>query len=66
MQYLRSEHRCLVDSVKIVRDRGSGQSKHFGFAQFASLEGAEEFVNNKYVFDPASEAFLTTSASRQS
>jgi len=47
--YLRAEHGALVDSVKIVRDRFSGASKCFGFAQFASVEGAEEFIGNKYV-----------------
>ncbi|ORY25257.1 hypothetical protein BCR39DRAFT_292207 [Naematelia encephala] len=48
MGYLRTEHDCLVDSVKIVRDKFTGASKFFGFAQFADIEGAEEFVNNNW------------------
>lgn len=57
--YLRAEHHALVDSVKIVRDKFSGVSKCFGFAQFASVEAAEEFIGVKWV-----HAFWTISPPR--
>ncbi|WWC59936.1 uncharacterized protein I303_102499 [Kwoniella dejecticola CBS 10117] len=46
--YLRSEHKAVLESVKIVRDRITGQSKCFGFAQFKDLDGAEEFIHINY------------------
>ena len=39
----------MIDSVKIVRDKFTGVSKGFGFAQFSTIEGAEEFINIKCV-----------------
>lgn len=42
--FLRTEHGANVNSVKIVRDRVTGKSKNFGFAQFGSVEDAEDFV----------------------
>jgi RNA-binding protein 5/10 len=47
MGYLRAEHQAVLDSVNIARDKKSGSSKFFGFAQFSSRSGAEEFVANK-------------------
>ncbi|WRT65424.1 uncharacterized protein IL334_002367 [Kwoniella shivajii] len=46
--YLRSEHNAVLESVKIVKDKFTGHSKCFGFAQFKTLDGAEEFVNINY------------------
>ncbi|WWC87543.1 uncharacterized protein L201_002433 [Kwoniella dendrophila CBS 6074] len=46
--YLRSEHKAVLESVKIVKDRNTGQSKCFGFAQFKDIEDAEDFVNINY------------------
>ncbi|GMK54548.1 hypothetical protein CspeluHIS016_0111340 [Cutaneotrichosporon spelunceum] len=46
--YLRVEHGCTVESCKIVRERASGQSKGFGFAQFATLEQAKRFMEDNY------------------
>lgn len=42
--FLATEHQARVVSVKIVRDRVTGKSKNFGFAQFATVEDAEDFV----------------------
>lgn len=47
MGYLYEEHRADVETVKIVYDKHTGRSKCFGFANFASVEAAEEFVNHK-------------------
>lgn len=49
MGFLRAEHNCVLESVKIMRDKFTGASKYFGFAQFASVEDAQDFVHNKYV-----------------
>ncbi|BEI87992.1 uncharacterized protein CcaverHIS019_0107100 [Cutaneotrichosporon cavernicola] len=46
--YLRVEHGYNVESCKIVRERASGQSKGFGFAQFATLEQAKRFMDDNY------------------
>ncbi|WWD08598.1 hypothetical protein V865_006711 [Kwoniella europaea PYCC6329] len=46
--YLRSEHNAVLESVKIVKDKFTGVSKCFGFAQFKTLDGAEEFINTNY------------------
>ncbi|WWC68946.1 uncharacterized protein I206_102882 [Kwoniella pini CBS 10737] len=46
--YLRLEHNAVLESVKIVKDRFTGQSKCFGFAQFKDLDGAEEFIHINY------------------
>lgn len=45
--YLRTEHKAAISGVKIVRDKFTGASKCFGFAQFQSLDGASDFINNK-------------------
>lgn len=49
MGYLRTEHKAAIESAKIVRDKATGQSRSFGFARFETLEGAEEFIQIKYV-----------------
>ena len=59
MGYLRAEHQALIDSVKIVRDKFTGVSKCFGFAQFLTVNGAQEFIGNKSVF--SSSSFRTVS-----
>lgn len=45
--YLRVEHGYSVESAKIVRERATGQSKCFGFAQFATLDQAKRFMDEK-------------------
>jgi hypothetical protein len=49
MGYLRTEHRGIVDSVKIIRKRYSdtGRINCLGFATFATLDGAQEFMDAK-------------------
>ena len=49
MGYLRMEHRTFINSVKIVRKRfaDTGRSNCLGFVTFASLEGAQDFVDHK-------------------
>ncbi|WVR04075.1 hypothetical protein IAU60_001074 [Kwoniella sp. DSM 27419] len=46
--YLRTEHKVTVSSVKIVKDKVTGKSKGFGFAQFSSVSDAEEFISINY------------------
>lgn len=46
--YLRTEHKAAISGVKIVRDKFTGASKCFGFAQFQSLDGASDFINNNF------------------
>ncbi|KAI0702329.1 hypothetical protein BC835DRAFT_1321578 [Cytidiella melzeri] len=41
---------CTVESVTIIRDRTSGASKGFGFAQFASIDQARAFVDSRFPF----------------
>jgi RNA-binding protein 5/10 len=41
MSYLRAEHRAMVDSIKLVQ-------KATAFVKFASLAGAERFVEDNY------------------
>jgi len=48
MGYLVTEHAAQVESVKIVADRTTGISKGFGFANFVTIEDAEDFVNAKW------------------
>lgn len=45
--FLRTEHDAPVESAKIVRDRVTGISKCFGFAQFPTLEEAQRFLSTK-------------------
>ncbi|WVO17927.1 hypothetical protein L204_105625 [Cryptococcus depauperatus] len=46
--YLQIEHKAVVDSVKVVKDKFTGASKFFGFATFHNLEGATNFVNENF------------------
>ncbi|KLT41040.1 hypothetical protein CC85DRAFT_329392 [Cutaneotrichosporon oleaginosum] len=46
--YLRVEHGYDVESSKIVRERATGQSKGFGFAQFSTLEQSTRFMKDNF------------------
>lgn len=63
--YLHS-NRCAVDSVTIIRERATGTSKGFGFAQFPSTEHARAFVDPHFPFisvpPPASHGATAASA----
>lgn len=48
--FLRVEHGYTVESAKIVRERATGQSKCFGFAQFATLDQAKRFMDDQYEY----------------
>ncbi|KAH8108485.1 hypothetical protein DFH11DRAFT_1633133 [Phellopilus nigrolimitatus] len=41
---------CIVETVTVIRDRNTGQSKGFGFAQFRSTEEARSFVDPNFPF----------------
>ncbi|KAF8580700.1 hypothetical protein K439DRAFT_289082 [Ramaria rubella] len=41
---------CVLDNVTIIRDRATGLSKGFGFAQFSSTEHAKTFVSPRFPF----------------
>ena len=43
--YLENEHDAIIESTTIPRKYG--ESKFFGFARFATLEGATDFVDQK-------------------
>jgi hypothetical protein len=51
MGFLRTEHRALIDSVKIVRKRyaDTGKMNCLGFATFATLQSAQDFVESRCV-----------------
>lgn len=57
---------CSVETVTIIRERSTGQSKGFGFAQFASVEAARAFVDPQFPFiqvpPPASHGASATAA----
>ncbi|KAH9029099.1 hypothetical protein EDB85DRAFT_1968260 [Lactarius pseudohatsudake] len=57
---------CTIETVTIIRDRSTGQSKGFGFAQFASVEAARAFVDPQFPFiqvpPPASHGASATAA----
>ncbi|KAG8217416.1 hypothetical protein J3R82DRAFT_5558 [Butyriboletus roseoflavus] len=50
LQAYLSSHGCNIETVTIIRDRSSGISKGFGFAQFASVEHARAFVDPLFPF----------------
>ncbi|KAL4064306.1 hypothetical protein V8B97DRAFT_1950461 [Scleroderma yunnanense] len=50
LQAYLSSHGCNIESVTIIRDRSTGLSKGFGFAQFASVEHARAFVDPLFPF----------------
>ncbi|KAI9433949.1 hypothetical protein H4582DRAFT_1983514 [Lactarius indigo] len=57
---------CTIETVTIIRERSTGQSKGFGFAQFASVEAARAFVDPQFPFiqvpPPASHGASATAA----
>ncbi|CAA7270148.1 unnamed protein product [Cyclocybe aegerita] len=57
---------CSVETVTIIRERSSGSSKGFGFAQFSSVEHARAFVDPLFPFiqmpPPASHGASATAA----
>ncbi|KAF9562135.1 hypothetical protein CPC08DRAFT_742238 [Agrocybe pediades] len=59
-------HGCSVETVTIIRERSSGTSKGFGFAQFTSIEHARAFVDPFFPFiqmpPPASHGASATAA----
>ncbi|KAE9406483.1 hypothetical protein BT96DRAFT_1055206 [Gymnopus androsaceus JB14] len=63
--YLNS-HGCSVETVTIIRERSTGASKGFGFAQFSSSEHARAFVDPLFPFvqvpPPASHGATATAA----
>ncbi|THU99378.1 hypothetical protein K435DRAFT_963448 [Dendrothele bispora CBS 962.96] len=63
--YLNS-HGCSVETVTIIRDRLTGVSKGFGFAQFSTSDHARAFVDPLFPFisvpPPASHGALATQA----
>ncbi|KIY51131.1 hypothetical protein FISHEDRAFT_38467, partial [Fistulina hepatica ATCC 64428] len=63
--YLKSQG-CHVESVTIIRERSSGTSPGFGFAQFATTDHARAFVDPLFPFisvpPPASHGASATAA----
>ncbi|XP_006458414.1 hypothetical protein AGABI2DRAFT_190699 [Agaricus bisporus var. bisporus H97] len=63
--YLTSQG-CSIETVTIIRERTSGSSKGFGFAQFTSVDHARAFVDPLFPFiqipPPASHGASATSA----
>ncbi|KAI0255384.1 hypothetical protein BJV78DRAFT_1358937 [Lactifluus subvellereus] len=57
---------CSIETVTIIRERSTGQSKGFGFAQFSSVEAARAFVDPQFPFiqvpPPASHGASATTA----
>ncbi|KAF8136243.1 hypothetical protein EV363DRAFT_1428656 [Boletus edulis] len=50
LQAYLSGNGCNIETVTIIRDRSTGISKGFGFAQFASVEHARAFVDPLFPF----------------
>ncbi|KAK7038013.1 hypothetical protein R3P38DRAFT_2903934 [Favolaschia claudopus] len=48
-KYLASNG-CTIETVTIIRERSTGSSKGFGFAQFPSIEHAKAFVDPLFPF----------------
>ncbi|KAI0262876.1 hypothetical protein BC834DRAFT_1001141 [Gloeopeniophorella convolvens] len=57
---------CSIETVTIIRERSTGQSKGFGFAQFSSVEAARAFVDPQFPFiqvpPPAAHGASATAA----
>ncbi|KAJ7285587.1 hypothetical protein C8J57DRAFT_1285256 [Mycena rebaudengoi] len=57
---------CSIETVTIIRERSSGSSKGFGFAQFPTIEHARSFVDPLFPFiqvpPPASHGASATAA----
>ncbi|KAH9923996.1 uncharacterized protein BXZ73DRAFT_91386 [Epithele typhae] len=66
MQAYLTSNGCSIESVTIIRDRTTGISKGFGFAQFTSTEHARAFVDPCFPFiqipPPASHGATATTA----
>ncbi|KAI0648214.1 hypothetical protein C8Q79DRAFT_999635 [Trametes meyenii] len=66
MQAYLTSNSCSIESVTIIRDRTTGVSKGFGFAQFTSTEHARAFVDPLFPFiqipPPASHGASATTA----
>ncbi|KAI0928096.1 hypothetical protein AcV5_005779 [Taiwanofungus camphoratus] len=66
LQAYLTSNSCSVETVTIIRDRTTGLSKGFGFAQFTSTEHARAFVDPLFPFiqvpPPASHGASATSA----
>ncbi|KAJ6513845.1 hypothetical protein C8R47DRAFT_1092050 [Mycena vitilis] len=64
-KYLTS-HGCTIETVTIIRERSSGSSKGFGFAQFPTIDHARAFVDPLFPFiqvpPPASHGASATAA----
>ncbi|KAJ7273454.1 hypothetical protein B0H12DRAFT_1176635 [Mycena haematopus] len=64
-KYLTSNG-CSIETVTIIRERSSGTSKGFGFAQFPTIEHARSFVDPLFPFiqvpPPASHGASATAA----
>ncbi|KAM5535561.1 hypothetical protein V8D89_010728 [Ganoderma adspersum] len=50
MQAYLTSNSCSIESVTIIRDRSTGVSKGFGFAQFTTTEHARAFVDPLFPF----------------
>ncbi|KAJ8582320.1 hypothetical protein M405DRAFT_571562 [Rhizopogon salebrosus TDB-379] len=50
LQAYLSNNGCNIETVTIIRDRSTGISKGFGFAQFPSVEHARAFVDPLFPF----------------
>ncbi|KAH7889808.1 hypothetical protein F5I97DRAFT_1847493 [Phlebopus sp. FC_14] len=66
LQAYLSSNGCNIETVTIIRDKSSGLSKGFGFAQFASVDHARAFVDPLFPFiqvpPPASHGASATAA----
>ncbi|KAJ7046521.1 hypothetical protein C8F04DRAFT_1060772 [Mycena alexandri] len=64
-KYLTSNG-CSIETVTIIRERSSGSSKGFGFAQFPTIDHARSFVDPLFPFiqvpPPASHGASATAA----
>ncbi|EIN07565.1 hypothetical protein PUNSTDRAFT_103581 [Punctularia strigosozonata HHB-11173 SS5] len=49
-QAFMTEQGCTIETVTIIRDRSTGASKGFGFAQFPTTEHARAFVDPQFPF----------------
>lgn len=66
LQAYLTSNGCDIETVTIIRDRSTGSSKGFGFAQFASSEHARAFVDPLFPYvqipPPASHGASATGA----
>ncbi|KAH9927043.1 hypothetical protein B0H21DRAFT_839215 [Amylocystis lapponica] len=66
LQAYLTSHGCSIETVTIIRDRSTGVSKGFGFAQFSSTEHARAFVDPLFPFiqvpPPASHGATASAA----